>query len=265
MSNNHQDEINKIVEKIRKDMLSSQEVVPGLAQLLTDLQISTGDVTEDEIDVIALLVSDVLDGVDIEKRYPSEYKKLLHNYTFQKFFLEALDMQTSIQSNDSESDRLAEKFDLSFLKQNKKSAGKDFTNPVKFVWEKTVEELSTLFTRQKFAYRNHLFADPDAEIVLFREDKQQDEFETMVLLSVKNNVSEESISVKVLASLKDRLERDLAFDIEMSLNWGAYQKSQPLSLGFNQMEFDAIPLAAVLDFKTGEISQSLNLVITIAS
>src|ERR1051325_4389457 len=76
-----------------------QKAVKKLADDLSQLNTASGSgIIEDE-EMLSLIVEEANQGIDISKRYPSFYQKLLNNPDLRQAFLDILD---SIEDEDSE-------------------------------------------------------------------------------------------------------------------------------------------------------------------
>lgn len=244
------------------DRFSKQNAIRELMDELShfDFQFSALSIEDDEM--LSLIASEAVKGVDIAKRYPAFHRKLLNNANLRRAFLDLLQM---LEQANTPLAAVADQItgvDLSFL--NRPTPRPVFEMPGqntwRVVWQRTVEQLQGIFSPPELAYR----ADPDLlEDPWFTIVKEEIEIEK----SLCAITLECTLSGDMDNALSTFLNFAITFGspvpaaqlpIRANLAWGQYHETVSVSAE-GRVRFPDIPFALIYDDQSQKIKCDLNL------
>ncbi len=215
---------------------------------------------EDADEMLAVVVSDALEGVDIAERYPAFFRRLLADAGLRQSFLDMLDILEGSRSGALEPLPVPPSRDLSFLK---KVAPPPTPGPWPALWLRTVEQLQALFRglgglEPGVAYRSADQLLEEESITLLREQTTVDETQLEVLLEATwNNDLPDTLDLSLTVAISGpeqagdtaprfeaaRFEAPL---LKATLQWGSYQATAVLDR-HGRAFFPPLPFQAVSD------------------
>lgn len=232
-----------------------------LAAHLAQLDRKSGQIPPEEQEMLSLIVSRALQGENIAEQYPDYYQKLLQNADLREAFLDAL---TAIEADRAGAflpiPRPA--VELNFLQQPsiKPKINIHTGNTWSVIWQKTLEEIKTIFSPPDLAYR----AEPD----LLEEP-------WFTLLRDEIPVADTTYSITLDCTLATEHENQLAvfitlavtpntspaqpnFPIRAELRWGTYQHSVEIPAE-GRIRFPDIPYEIIFDPASNQPRAGLSL------
>lgn len=230
-----------------------QERIRGLMQDLSLYGQSSANDSEISDEPIDMMVDQVLHGVDIRKRHPAFYRKLLQNKHLRQQFIDALSSFTSSSGKSIDPYLGSTQFDFSFLKKNRNvfSDWPIFLNQPR---QKLIEILFAIEPNFRSA------VDPGAEPVytLLRKDFILSGISYSVTVNSKLESTQEDVLATTISLTADNDVPTGVFPVQASLRWGAY--SADLSIDQEgKYKLPDIPLALVLDEDLAGIKSDLYL------
>jgi hypothetical protein len=231
----------------------------------SNFQTLDGFIEDDEM--LSLIVSEVVKGVDIAKRYPAFHHKLLNNANLRSTFLDLLHMleQTNVPiiavSNKTTNT------DLSFLTRPVSQPVFEMPgqNNWRVVWQRTMAQLQEIFSPSELTYR----ADPDLlEDPWFTIVKEEVEIEA----SLCAITLECTLSGDIENALSTYLNFAMTFGsniptthlpIRANLQWGQYNETV-LVTAEGRVKFPDISFAFIYDDQSQKIKCDLNLALELS-
>jgi hypothetical protein len=217
---------------------------------------------EDEM-MIAILVNDALDGIDVAARYPDHYRRLLAVPELHAAFLEILELLEKDRAGELAPLPAEPSHDLSFLPASttptpafEKTPGGQW----RATWRQTARQVQALFAGlfqpPDLAYRDAGLWPDENDLTLIRSQ-----------IEVAQGTLDVTLEAGVLAEQPDALGLSLlattatptaASAIEAHLTWGTY--AQTVAVPLNQrVSFPPIDLKAITDPTTAEFTADLHL------
>lgn len=213
-----------------------------------------------ESDMLSLIVSGTLHGENLAERYPAFYRKLLENSALREAFLEALESVEAESTGALIPLPANTKTTLDFLKPQTPASIVEHVeqNHWRAVWQRSLEQLQTILSPPKLAYR----ADPlmeDPWFTLLREaitaGSTSYEFSLECTLTTEQEIML-ATSINLAVTLRGSATQP-SFPVRAHLQWGAYDEAILLHEE-GRMKFPDIPLEAVFDSAANQISAELN-------
>ena len=210
--------------------------------------------------MLELVVQDALRGVDVPRKYPQVYRRLLSNSELRQTFLELL---TALEPNQELQLPLMPRPDLSFLDTavSPQPTLHFSTSGWQAVWQLLSNQLNNCFPAPTtLAYRSAYDDMLDEQPVILLEDLFSiDELQLNILLEANLNVDypdTPTLSLSVAAFDGQPLP-----PLQAELAWGSYQATavlDPYGVAF----FPSLTIASVMDKAGQAISDDLQLVFT---
>jgi hypothetical protein len=215
------------------------------------------DNTQGDNDMLSLLIHDALAGVDITTRYPASYRRLLLDIPMREAFLDSLDLLEKSRKGELEELPFQPSRDLSFLREEpaQEVIERQGVNHWLLTWQKTKEEITSLFTAVAPLVPAPLRSDADLEAVpLLRHHVDVENIRLDVWLEAQQPLMEpELLSVSLITAVTTTAAT--IPQITAHLQWGDYQKSATVGQ-HGQPNFALLPLAAIMD-EAGQITAEL--------
>ncbi len=217
-------------------------------------------------DMLSLIVSDALMGIDISKRYPTFYKKLLGDATLRQAFIDSLEMMEKSNNNELITLPSAIQKELTFLAETPFSPKiTDLgENKWQIRWHQTVKQLQSVFFPPDLglAYR----ADPnlleDTCFTLLRGDVDfhGKVYSLQLECGIAENVEDALATFLHLAVTFESKHAQREDPLLATLVWGKYGETLEI-LNQGRVRFPDIPLTAALDEERRNIISDLSLTI----
>jgi hypothetical protein len=227
--------------------------------LMKDLMIygqSSADAEELIDEPIDMMVDQAIQGVDIRRRYPTFYNKLLKNKKLRQQFIDALASFTSPIGKSIDPYIGSTKFDFSFLNR---SSNKILGWPI--FLNQSRPQLNAILFSIGLGYRDAV--DPGAEPVytLLRKDFNLAGITYSVSINSKLASSGEDVLNTTINLTTENNETSGVFPIQASLRWGEYTADVAIEQEGKQSLPD-IPLSRVLDDELTDVKADLLLTLS---
>jgi len=252
-------------KKEQPNFSKNQEAAKMLGGDLSKLntQALHGSTASDEM--LSLIVSEAIKGVDIPKRYPTFYRRLLSEPDLRQAFLDLLE----IIDDENKSTPFLKTIptDLDFLSQRSPEPKLKKLNHNKWLisWRQTVEQLQAIFSPPALASRKVLSLLDDHWFVLLREEIAiEGSLYTIDLESVFAEERNEALSTFLNLAVTLETGNNLSnFPIKATLKWGSYQSSLLITRE-GRSRFPDIPFASIFDSKLKMVTSELDFSLEIA-
>lgn len=246
----------------QRSSVKAQKAIKRLENELVEFTTLAAPMPTGEYEMLSLMVNEAVNGIDISKRYPVFYKELLNNSDLREAFLDSLELIEQSNKNELAPLPALHELNLDFLKETShhstaKNLGK---NSWRVSWQRTIEQLQSVFTPQELAYRSDpsLFDDPWFTVL-------RDEFEiekilfTIVLECAVSKEAKESLSCALNIAINSDIIPDwLRTKAQVSLNWGKYNQNLSISKQ-GRFRFPDIPFVLIFDKRQQNIRSALKL------
>jgi len=237
----------------------------ALRSLINDLSAVNGQTLSTSVadnEMLSLIVDEAIKGINIAQRYPDFYKKLLDNAILRETFLEVLESMEPVENDEmiTFSDFLENQEILSDL-SSQPTVERDDEN-WHISWLRTIDQLRTIFSPSRLAYRSdpNLYEDP--WFMLLRSDVEVEGVSYSVLLECTFSEEDKEALTPFLnvAVTVERTSVQARFPIRSSLQWGIYKESIQITEE-GRVRFPDIPLPAIFDKENKNVSAELDLII----
>lgn len=250
------------MSKNKQGFLKRRKAIERLEQELARFSTSDSLWPIREYEMLSLMVNEAENGVDISERYPHFYKELLDNPDLREAFLDSLESLEKSKKDEPALLPSSRENNLDFLKESlphasvKKLGKKSW----RLTWQRSVEQLQTLFSPPELAYRSDPSLYDDPWITILRDEFEIEGASLTVLLecslSPESNISL-ACALNIAANSENAAER-LQTKVQALLRWGEYDQSLPLNAQ-GRFRFPDIPFDSVLDKAHQNIRSSLEL------
>lgn len=240
---------------------NKQGAIRKLIEELSHFDFQLSDISIEDDEMLSLIANEAVKGVDIAKRYPAFYRRLLNSANLRRTFLDVLQMLEAATADPMP------RADLSFLNRPTpppvvEMSGQDTW---RVVWRRTVEQLQGIFSPPELAYR----ADPD----LF-----EDPWFTIVKEEIE--IEKSLCAIALECTLSGDMDNALStflnfaitfgspvpasqFPIRANLAWGQYNETVSVSAE-GRVRFPDIPFALIYDDQSQKIKSDLNLALELS-
>lgn len=214
------------------------------------------DLSNEPID---LMVDQVLHGVDIRKRHPAFYRKLLENKHLRQQFIDALSSFTSSPGKSIDPYLGSTQFDFSFLKRTKNV----FSDWPIFLNQPRQKLIDILFAVES-NFRSA--GDPGMEPVftLLRKDFVLSGISYSVTVNSKLEGSQEDMLTTTISLTTGSEAPTGLFPVHANLRWGEYSANLLIDKE-GKHKLPDIPLAKVLDENLAGVKSDLFLTLSVSS
>lgn len=224
---------------------------------------STPSSEEENAAVLSLIVSEVLNGVDIAERYPALFRRVLEDEELRQAFLDALEaMESGRQEAQPPLD--TPQHTLDFLKAAAPQPSIEYASPAKWrmVWQQTIDQLESLFfpaSAPQPAYRS-IDDLEDPWFTLFRSDVEVAQAQLSVALeAIWMADPSDTLRVEVAVGFTPDPGEPAAQlpDLSARLTWGQYEEAVTITRR-GRATFPRLPLNLVRDESTQRFTASLH-------
>lgn len=201
-------------------------------QLISDLLQPTNlnqKTSPDEDDaMLSIVVSDALIGVDIKKKYPAFYSRMLVDEELQSAFLDTLELLEQSRSGELPDYTGSDTINLEFLQKliSKPAITKSLKDKLLLVWERTAEQLQNMFYLASLqpgeVTRSTNFLLDESNINILHSLVEVGEQELDIRLDGLQTITQPDDLDLILAISPPE---DLTCHFEVTLAWGDYQGS----------------------------------------
>jgi hypothetical protein len=241
---------------MKNDFSASDESDRGkaLKDLMEDLRLfsdSTNDSAASTEDSLDLIIDQALSGVDIRKRFPAFYQKLLQNKSLRQEFIDAITIIAGLKDRAVDLHLNKSKLDFSFLQKNQPQVS---GWPVFLKQNK--EQLMNVFFPIQAAYRDGGNIGSTPVYTLLRKDFVLGQTSYTVLLESNLAESEEEVLRTTLSLTTNNEGATKAFPVQASLRWGDYSSELMLSQE-GKHPLPDIPLSAIFTSDLEQVKADL--------
>lgn len=238
-----------------------QEAAKRMAEDLRHFDAARGVETNEDEEMLALLVEEAYKGIDISKRYPDLYQTLLSHPDLRQSFLDLL------ESMDEEGAGLpipwaeAEDVDLRFLEgeASRPQVGK-LGDHWSIRWQRTIASLQGLFAPSQRVYRSDPSLSEDPWFPLLREEISVENLRyTIALECTFSEEREEALSPFLnIAVTVETVTEHPPFPVQSSLEWGPYRQTIQI-FEEGRVKFPDLPLNMIFDEDLRNLRAGLHL------
>lgn len=221
--------------------------------------------TQEDNEMLSLLIDEALKGVDIKTQYPDSYRGLLSNPELRQMFLDTLESLEAEKEGRLESLPAGEQPNLAFLKD--KTPQIESQHSEQTSWQislkRTIQQLQNIFSPPQMAYRADANLFDDSWFTVLREEIELGGSSYSILLEC--GISEEtdealSASLNIAMTLESPASPESP--IYATLRWGQYTQTLTIA-GEGRARFPDIPFSATFDQQNHEIISDLDLALAI--
>jgi len=238
-----------------------KQLAGDLANLDSDIKALSESKGDEEM--LSLIVEEANKGIDISRRYPTFYKKLLNYPDLMQAFIDVL------ESFDDEDENLPIPWNmeastkLDFLSDGiPKPVIEMFGNNWKINWQRTINQLQTILSPSEFAYRLDYTISEDPWFVLLRDEVEIDGSLYAIALECAFSGEDKEAFTPFLdiAVTVGGTARRSRFPIQSSLQWGTYKETIQIQAE-GRAKFPNISLATMFDKEYENVNAELSLII----
>jgi hypothetical protein len=211
-----------------------------------------------DIEFLSLFIEDARHGVDVSRRYPGFYQKLIIDPELRQAFLDILRLMDEDINHALASIPLPARANLDFLveDQTHRSTEKNWN----MHWTRTRQELQALFFPPQLAYRNNTDVLSDDEFIIFQDNFSMDNFQYSISIIC-------ALGEDMAAGLMTRMNVGITplgssshLPLKTILEWGQYKESIIIE-GEGRISLPPIALTKILDPDLENIISDLELTI----
>ena len=252
-------EVDKKIAALRQQLAADVAAWPEATKaLLADLSFAQDEEMEEDA-MLELIVQDVLRGVDVPRKHPQIYRRLLGNSQLRQTFLEML---TALMPDRDEEIPPMPKPDLSFLSTAVSTQA--IVHNLKSGWQATWKLLGDHLTNcfppsQTLAYRS-AYDDllEEQNIILLEDEFSVDGLQLNVLLEA--NLEAEQPDTPTLSLSVAAVSGQQLPSLQAGLLWGRYEATAVLDR-YGMARFPRLAIASVLDETRQVIQADLQLIL----
>lgn len=226
------DWVSNSIEMLRRLLQEADQWPESGDRLLADLaQFNLSPKTTssgEDYDMLSIVVNDALLGIDIMKKYPVFYSRMLVNEELRTTFLDTLELLEQSRAGDLPEYSGPATVDLSFLQKviSKPSIRKTLNDKWQLVWKRSVEQLQNMFFVASLQ-PNEVFRSDDSYfeesyINILHSQVEIDEEEIEVRLDALQIITEPDTLDLMLAVFAPE---DLNLRFEVKISWGDYRQT----------------------------------------
>lgn len=252
----------------RLDRGNQENAIKRLADDLAAIRPNTSFISTEEDEMLSLMVDETLKGVDLKTRYPAFYQKLLKNPALRQAFMDILESLESEKSGQMKPIPAGGRSSLAFLHKRdvQPSIEKIDENHWQITWQRTVEQLRSIFFPPELAYRSDPELFDDSWFILLREDVDLGGSVYSALLECGvSKETEDALSplLSLAATFETpRLPSEAA--VYATLHWGTYHEKRQVTED-GRVKFPDIPFTLTFDQQNQSIISELDLTLEIGA
>jgi hypothetical protein len=239
-----------------------EESIKRLMKDLSELEPRTFSASPADVEMLSMVVDDVIRGVDIAKRYPSFYQKLIQNMELRRLFLDVLESVEAEQKEEFIALPELGKSSLDFLSKTplEPTITKFGNRSWQVKWQRTAEQLQTIFSPPGLAYRSapDLFEGPRFTLVQEEVEVEGSSYEIKLECGPSMDL-DDSFSIS-LTAISENSTGELQIPIRVTLIWGSYHESIILSEQ-GKIILPDISVTDIFDNVKENVSAELNLIL----
>lgn len=216
----------------------------------------------EDMEILSLVINDALEGVDITRRYPTFYRRLLADPHLRQIFLDAMESLERSEAGELEPLPEAADIDLSFLasEEREETSPPSPAEQLRIILTRTRDQLRELFAPPPAAIpvRSAMTGMEDDYITLLRSNVLSAQGEFEVILEGQRPATANALQLTVMLVPQEEVMGGP--ELQATLEWGTYQETAPLDRR-GRATFPPLPLDIILDDR-GEVRSGLELRLT---
>jgi hypothetical protein len=251
-------DIDKKIAALRQRLTTDAAAWPESANaLFTDLAASPAEMEDDVM--LTFIVQDALHGVDVPRKYPQAYRRLLSNGRLRQTFL---DLLTALEPDQASDMPPLPKADLSFLQTavSPQPIIHHSSSGWQAAWQLLGDYLTKCFPAPSTLAYRATFDDllEEQDIILIDDEFNIDHMRVNVLLEANLDIDiPDTLTISLLLAA---FSNDELPPLKAALKWGSYEATAVLDTQ-GQALFPPLSAASVLDKNREVISANLDLVL----
>jgi hypothetical protein len=241
------------------DPINQSEAAQRLADDLIEFDARTTTRVDDEM--LSIIVDEAYRGIDISKRFPTIYRKLLNNANLRQAFIDILESLEKEGENELVAFPNKPNINLNFLK---KHASKPIFEIIdqdnwRISWLRTFEQLQEIFSPHEFVFRLDADLVEDPWFTLLRKEFEVGKSRyTIVLDCTLSEKGDEVLSPYLnIAVTLGATSDGPKFPIHARLQWGAYEERIFIAEE-GRIKLPDIPLSTTFDKEFNLVESELN-------
>jgi len=240
------------------DSINQNEAAKRLAADMMAIDIQSSSWVEDEM--LSIIIDEAYQGIDISKRYPTFYRKLIENARLRQAFIDILELLEKEEQNELIALPNRPTINLDFLKKQSSEPIIEIIGQDKWriSWLRTFEQLQEIFTPQELAFRLDADLLEDPWFTLLRKEFEVGKSRyTIVLDCTLSENGDEALSPYLNIAVTLGASDQPKFPIHARLQWGAYDERIPLTEE-GRIKLPDIPLSITFDEEFNLVETELN-------
>ena len=246
------------MDKNSFDPNGQNEAVKKLSEDLIEMNTLTTARVEDEM--LSIIVDEASQGVDISKRYPTLYRKLIKNVRLRQAFIDILGSLEKEEQNEFVALPKSPTINLDFLKEHSSEPILEILDQDtwRISWLRTFDQLREIFSPREFVFRLDADLLEDPWFTLLRKEFEAGNSQyTVVLDCTLSEKGDEAISPYLNIAVTFGAASQPEFPIHARLQWGEYDERIPITEE-GRIKLPDIPLSATFDEEFNLVDSELN-------
>jgi hypothetical protein len=240
------------------DPINQNEAAQRLADDLIKFDARTTTRVDDEM--LSIIVDEAYRGIDISKRYPTFYRKLLVNPSLRQAFIDILESLEKEGENELIALPNRPNINLDFLKKHASKLIFEIIDQDnwRISWLRTFEQLQEIFTPQELAFRLDVDLIEDPWFTLLRKEFEVGKSRyTIVLDCTLSEKGNEALSPYLNIAVTLGASDQPKFPIHARLQWGEYNERIFIAEE-GRVRLPDIPLSTTFDEEFNLVESELN-------
>lgn len=215
-----------------------------------------------DLEFLSLFIEDARHGVDVSRRYPGFYQKLIIDPELRQAFLDIVHLMEEDINHVLDSIPLPARANLEFLIEHQTPRSRSIGKSWNMHWTRTRQELQAIFSPPQLAYRNGTDILSGDEFIIFQDDFRMDDFQYSISIVC-------ALGEDLAAGLLTRMNVGITpqgssahLPLKTILEWGQYKESV-IIVGEGRISLPPIALAKILDPDLENIISDLELTMEI--
>jgi hypothetical protein len=263
-SDSSSDWLQKKLTELRHQLLETESWPETAEELILDLSKLTPSPqltpTDEEYDMLSIVVNDALIGIDVVKKYPAFYARMLVDEVLQSAFLDTLELLEQSRSGKLPDYSGPDRINLDFLHQviSKPIIRKSPKDMLELIWQRTAEQLQNMFyiasLRPGEVHRSGDSLLGGSYINILHSQVEVDEQEIEIRLDATQTITDPD-NLDLLISIAVPEEAPRRF--EATIAWGDYLESAEVNK-YGLAKFPPLNTGQILT-STGELMHGIEL------
>jgi len=236
------------------------------AQRLADdiIEFDARSTTRVDDEMLSIIVDEAYRGIDISKRYPTFYRKLLNNASLRQAFIDILESLEKEGENALVALPNKLNIDLDFLKKHASKPIIEISDQDNWrvSWLRPFEQLKQIFSPPELAYRLDPDLIEDPWFTLLREEFEIEKMGYAIVVDCTlSEKGDGALSPYLHIAVTLGADSDQPpFPIQARLQWGEYDETIPI-IEEGRLKLPDIPLSVAFDENFKPIETELNFIL----